>query len=160
MTAELSGTLPAGLPEGFTLCEPDPVRDAEAVQWLFWQGFGHGDDRARFEQEEKIVPQTRPHFRRNLSLAAAAPDGELAAYSCLWFREGTDYAYVEPVCTVPHYRERGLAKSLLYEAMNRAAALGAKKAYVISDMDFYAKLGFRKEFHYTFYWKKDSENKD
>ena len=37
----------------------------------------------------------------------------------------------------------------------RAAALGAKRAYVISDLAFYEKLGFRTAQHYTFYWKKD-----
>lgn len=31
-------------------------------------------------------------------------------------------------------------------------ALGARKAYVISDSDFYKHLGFRKYSHYTFYW--------
>ena len=65
--------------------------------------------------------------------------------------------YVEPVCTVPAHRGRGLAKALLYEAMKRARALGAKKAYVISEMDFYGKLGFRKEYHYRFYWRTESD---
>ena len=35
--------------------------------------------------------------------------------------------------------------------------LGAEKgwrAYVLSDMPFYKKLGFRKDKHFTFYWKK------
>ena len=91
----------------------------------------------------------------HLGLAAVAPDGELAAFCCLWYHPGTDYAYVEPVCTVPSHRGKGLAKALLSEALTRAKALGAVKAYVISDMAFYEKLGFRKVFHYTFYWKHE-----
>ena len=94
------------------------------------------------------------HFRKELSLGAMTPDGEGAAYCCLWFREGTDYAYVEPVCTIPAYRGRGAAKALLYEALNRARALGANRAYVISDQVFYEKLGFRKDRTFSFYWKK------
>ena len=41
-----------------------------------------------------------------------------------------------------------------YEALNRARPLGAKKAYVLSDMPFYEKLGFRKDKHFTFFWKR------
>ena len=31
-------------------------------------------------------------------------DGEYVSYCCLWYSDKTDYAYVEPVCTVPSYR--------------------------------------------------------
>ncbi|MBQ5515061.1 MAG: GNAT family N-acetyltransferase [Oscillospiraceae bacterium] len=55
---------------------------------------------------------------------------------------------------MPAYRGRGAAKALLYEALNRARALGAKRAYVISDQVFYEKLGFRKDRTFSFYWKK------
>ena len=73
---------------------------------------------------------------------------------CLWYSDKADYAYVEPVCTVPSYRGKGIAKAVIYEALNRARALGAKKAYVISDTKFYKKLGFEKEYRFSFYWKK------
>lgn len=146
--------IPAGtLPPEFTLTEPDPVRDAYALQWLFWQGFDHGSDRAEFEREDPIVPRVRKHLNPRLGLAAMDPAGEPAAFCCLWYLPGTDYAYVEPVCTVPAHRRKGLAKALLSEAMTRAKALGAERAYVISDQNFYEKLGFRKAFRYTFYWK-------
>lgn len=55
---------------------------------------------------------------------------------------------------MPSYRGKGVAKAVIYEALNRARSLGAKKAYVLSDMPFYEKLGFRKDKHFTFYWKK------
>ncbi|MGU8721895.1 hypothetical protein ACV3RU_03745 [Clostridium perfringens] len=38
------------------------------------------------------------------------------------------------------------------EAFKRAYILGAKKAYVISDSDFYKSLVFKQHSHYTFYW--------
>ncbi len=38
--------------------------------------------------------------------------------------------------------------------LNRAKNLGARKAYVLSDMPFYEKLGFKKDKHFTFLWKK------
>ena len=159
MRRALSGGLSAALPEGFRFAELDHGKtdEVEALQWLFWRGFDHGDDRAEFEADlertRRLGLQVRPHFERTLSLAALAPDGEAAAYCCLWHCPGTDYAYVEPVCTVPEYRGRGLAKALLFEAMDRAAARGAKEAFVISDMDFYKKLGFDIEKRFIFYRK-------
>ena len=126
----------------------------DALQWLFWRGFDHGEDRAEFEREEKVLPRERKHFDPRLALAARDPSGELVSYCSLWYDKRTDYAYVEPVCTVPSHRMKGLAGALLNEAMNRARAMGAKKAYVISDQAFYGKLGFEYAFHYTFYWKK------
>ncbi len=153
MRIDLSESLSAELPEGFRLYEPDPMADAEALQWLFWQGFDHGEDRAKFARQEQIVPRLRKHYRKELGLAAIGPDGELAAFCGLWFSEKTDYAYVEPVCTVPRHRGKGLAKALLYEALNRVRTLGAREAYVISDQTFYERLGFRKAYHFTFYRK-------
>jgi GNAT superfamily N-acetyltransferase len=141
------------LPEGYTLSELDPAEQPEDFQWLLWQGFDHGTDYEEFKRNDPIVPQRRPNLNKRLSLAAAAPDGALAAYCCVWVRPDTDYAYVEPVCTVPAHRGKGIAAALLSEALARAKALGAREAYVISDLPFYEKLGFEKMRHYTFYRK-------
>ena len=154
MMIGLEQDFPVDMPDGLTIEEFDPAADAYGFQWLLWQGFGHGTDKAEFEMREKIVPQKRKHLDPRSSIAAADANGEKVAYCCLWYDKKTDYAYVEPVCTVPSYRGKGIAKALIYEALNRVGALGAKRAYVISDMEFYAKLGFRKHRHYTFY-KKD-----
>lgn len=155
MKLDLSERPAASLPDGFRIAEADPGKDLEQLQWLFWQGFGHGSDREEFLREgtDPGAPALRTHVRTDLSLMALAPDGEPAAFCGLWYHDGTDYAYVEPVCTVPAFRGKGLAKALLAEAFARAAALGAKKAYVISDQVFYEKLGFEKVRHYTFFRK-------
>ena len=159
LSLSLEEPLPAQLPEGFRLEEPDPKVRTRDLQWLFWQGFDHGEDRAEFERETPVVPpveKLRKHFRPELGLAAVRPDGELASFACVWFHDQTDFAYVEPVCTIPSCRGRGVASALLSEALNRARALGAKKAYVISDQKFYKNLGFQEDQHYTFFWKKES----
>ena len=161
MEKSLGEPLPVALPAGFSITEMDPERegtDIRAFQWLFWQGFDHGDDVEAFEEDlrktlEKGLRQ-RKHFDPRLSLAARDASGELVSYCCLWYNNQTDYAYVEPVCTVPAHRGKGLARALLYEAMNRAKAMGAKKAYVISDQEFYRRLGFEETVHYRFFRKK------
>ena len=153
MRVALDSELPVRFPEGFSVEELDPAARAYDFQWLLWQGFDHGTDQAEFEVKDPVVPQVRRHLDPRLSLTAVAPGGTLAAYCCLWYDSRTDYAYVEPVCTVPAYRGRGVAKALVSEALNRARSLGARQAYVISDAVFYEKLGFRKELHFSFYRK-------
>ena len=141
------------LPEGYVFAELDPADRPEDFQWILWQGFDHGTDHEEFKRKDPIIPQCRPHLNKCLSLAIALPDGNMVAYCCVWYRMDTDYAYVEPVCTVPAHREKGLASTLLSEALTRAKALGAREAYVISDLPFYEKLGFEKAQHFTFYRK-------
>ncbi len=153
MRLALDHPFPVKLPEEFAFAELDPVKDAYALQWLFWQGFDHGTDRVEFEKTEQIIPRVRPHFNPYLSVAAVNAAGEPVSCCCLWLHDNTDYAYVEPLCTIPSYRGKGIAKAVVLEAMNRAKALGATRAYVLSDMKFYEKLGFVKEQHYSFYWK-------
>ena len=153
MSIDLCEGRAASLPEGLTLAELDQTEDLEALLWLFWQGFDHGSDRAEFERTEDFTPHPRKHFNKSLSLAALDATGEPVSYCGLWYLPDTDYAYVEPVCTVPAWRGRGAARALIFEALNRARALGAKRAYVISDQAFYEKLGFAKTFGYTFHRK-------
>ena len=157
MKIPLDRDLSPRLPEGFSLAELDPVKELEAFQWLLWQGFDHGGDRAEFERENEFpsgIAEFRRHFNPSLSVAAVDGSGNYAAYCCLWYDPRTDYAYVEPVCTVPAFRGKGLSRAVIYEALGRAKALGASSAYVNSDMDFYRRLGFQDDRHYSFYWKK------
>ena len=150
----LNDAFPVQLSENYRFTELDPTKEPYAFQWLLWQGFNHGTEREAFEKSEPIVPQIRRHLDPRLSVAVENADGEKVAYCCLWYSDKTDYAYVEPVCTIPSCRGKGIAKALLYEALDRVKARGAKKAYVISDTEFYQKLGFKQEHHYTFYRKK------
>lgn len=153
MCIELGDDLPVQLPEGLRFAELDPAKEPYDFQWLLWQGFDHGTDRDEFEREDKIVPQIRGHLNPYLSVTAV-DGGEKVGYCCLWYSEQTDYAYAEPVCVIPRYRGRGVAGAVIREALNRARRLGAKRAYVISDMDFYAKLGFKICKRFTFYRKR------
>ena len=137
--------------EEIHIVELDPGKEVEQFAWILWQGFNHGTDREEFEKNDGHIKQIRKHLNTRLSLAAVTMKNEPVAYVCLWYDKRTDYAYIEPVCTVPNYRGKGIAKALLFEAFNRACEMGATTAYVISDMDFYSKLGLTANKHYTFY---------
>ena len=158
MELSFDSAVDKALPEGLQLREMDQIADAEALAWLFWQGFDHGEDREAFARAQDHASHVRAHFNKILCLCATDPSGEPVSHCSLWFHPDTDYAYVEPVCTIPRERGKGIAAALLSEAFSRAKALGAKTAYVISELPFYEKLGFTKAHRYTFYRKPQTKS--
>ena len=153
MSIDLKDELIVPSLKGISYITLDPIKDYDELCWLFWQGFDHGNDREECKRENPSKGNMRVHYNPYLSITAQM-DGKNVGHCSLWYQDKTDYAYVEPVCVIPEYRNNGVAKAMIYEALNRARILGAKKAYVISDMEFYERLGFKKERHYTFYQKK------
>ena len=148
---ELEKPLHYTLPEGFTVREIHFPEDNLAYQTVIWKGFGHEGDGAELEKmlRNKVLPPSR-----RTELCLGVTDGrEFAAHCTCWYDSRTDYAYIEPVCTIPKYQGLGLGRAVVSEALNRCAQLGAKKAMVLSDQQFYQKLGFAPLEHYRFYWR-------
>lgn len=123
---------------------------------LLWKGFNHeGEppvDEKTIEKQRRML--SAPHLNSQLHIVAENESAEYVAYCGLWYDYKTDYVYVEPVCVTPDYRNKGLAKAVIKEALRRAYDIGAKKAYVISELGLYKSIGFRQHSHYTFYWHK------
>ena len=153
MMLGLDNIIPSRIPADIVIREYDPAENPREFAWLLWQGFDHGNDQAEFESKDSQKQQMRKHLDKRLSLSAVDSSGNIVGYVCLWHSPETDYAYVEPVCTIPEFRNMGISKALLTEAFSRANKLGAKKAIVISDMEFYKKLGFVNLALFSFYWK-------
>lgn len=148
--------LTAALGDGISFADADIRNDVYKHHELLWKGFDHDgeaptDEETMLRQKEMLAA---PDMNAALHVAAQTADKEYVAYCGAWYDEATDYVYIEPVCTVPQYRGKGIAKAVLFEALKRARELGAGKAYVISEMDFYKRLGFKQHSHYTFYWYK------
>ena len=151
---DLKDEYPVALPEGFKVETYDAQKHPQEMEWLFWQGFDHGNDEEEFLSEYKAPTGTRPHFNPHLCIVIKNKQNELVASASTWYDPRTDYAYVEPVCVAPDYRKMGLGKAAVYVALNHARELGAKTAIVNSDQEFYKCLGFKERNHYSFYWKK------
>ena len=64
MALSLNRDFSSILPEGLQLREIDQIADRNALEWLFWQGFDHGDDREAFERSLDHVPHVRRHFTK------------------------------------------------------------------------------------------------
>lgn len=141
-------------PEGITLKNIDIEKDLYKQHNVLWKGFDNEGqvpiDETTINKQKVMLSAT--NLNSFLHIAAENEDGEYVAYCGLWYSQKTDYAYVEPVCTVPEYRGKELGKAVVLEALKRCCSLGAKKAYVISDNSFYKSLGFHQHSHYTFYW--------
>lgn len=150
----LEKTMAYELPEGLSIREVQLPRDMAAYLTVIWKGFDHEGDMEEWERMCSYQGPLHPNRLPQLTLSVADAAGTQLAHCTCWYDADTDYAYVEPVCTVPAYRGKGLGKAVVAEALNRCAALGAKTAYVISDQEFYRKLGFKECAHYTFYWKR------
>ncbi len=157
------------IPEGFHLIDPpscDPVKLARC----FWKGFGHAE-RAPFENwaehvrgddwnaqrsyygvlGETLAPPPHATYDHNVIIADAA--GEYACFSGMWWVAANRLAYMEPLCTIPEYRRRGLAEAALSEHVRRLRPLGAR--YMTGGGDpFYRKIGYDRIIRPQ-YWKKE-----
>ena len=155
MYFDLDNDLNIDFKNGISFKEIDPKDDYDDFGFLMWQGFNHGNNYEEYinSDDAKLSDFIRPNFKKELSLVAL-DNQKYVAYCSLWFKEGTDYAYLEPVCCIPEYRMKGITKALIFEGFRRAKQMGAKTIYVESDMEFYKKLGFKHQYHYDFYWKK------
>lgn len=116
--------------------------DAQRLADVINAAFGHS-----FSPEVLLHFEHAPSFVPELVMIAEAPDGTFAAHAGIVIDKRNDLAIVEPVCTHPDHRRRGLASACMAEGLRRAAALGATRATVSTGSDnpsnlVYGRLGF------------------
>lgn len=143
------------IPENIMISNVKNLDDVFNYNKVLWHGFNHVGD---IPEDEETIAKFRKMLsapQNNFHLNVVAKDGDKwVAFCGCWYDKNTDYAYVEPVCTVPEYRGKEIGKAVVLENLKRCKELGAKKAYVISSNEFYINLGFEQHSHYTFYWYK------
>ena len=110
--------------ESYRLRETRPgnVDDAQRIADLVNAAFNRDFHCA---EEHLVFSSHAASFRHDLDLVAEAPDGSFAAYVGLPYDNANRYAIFEPVCTHPDHLRKGLAQTLMWEALRRAKALGA-----------------------------------
>lgn len=143
---DLSGVLEYQIPDGYSISPQEYTMDHWQYQLVIHKGFNN---------EGIPEPWTDEVFARGVNAPIrtfAIAGEEYCAHCGLWYTEGAS-AYVEPVATVPEHRKKGLAKAVVYEACGRARTLGAKRAMVLSDQEFYYKIGFKRSSE-VYCWKK------
>jgi GNAT superfamily N-acetyltransferase len=132
------------LEPGARLVSLDEGFDLVQFHTTLWEGFNHEGPAPVNEDElaERRRQLYSPHGDERLKIAVIAADGEYAAYCGSWYDPLNDYLMIEPLATRPAYRRRGFARAAVMEACRRGAALGASRAMVGSNQQFYYSIGF------------------
>ena len=113
-------------------------------------------------KDETLVQQILEH-RRDVGeaiptrLFAGEADGRLVAHTELYCEDGV--GQVENVFTLPDYRSRGLARSLVLHAVAESHAAGIEFTFLVADADdwpqrLYEKLGFETVGRYARFLKQ------
>ncbi len=108
--------------------------------------------------EFKHFATRSPSFQHNLNLVAETPDGIFAALVGATYEPTNRYGIIEPVCTHPDHRRKGLARILILQALHRLQVLGATDVYVdtgdmVAANTLYDEVGFT-EAYKGYIWQK------
>ncbi len=118
---------PQALPGYRVRTTADTPEDYQRMAALLNAGFGRT---SHTPEEYQVFATTSPSFQHHLNLVAAAPDGAFAAHVGYTYIEAIRCAILEPLCTHPDHRRRGLAQALILEGLHRVKALGANAVLV------------------------------
>lgn len=151
LSFDLSNPLEYDMPDAYRMSPRGFAADSWQYQLVIHKGFENEGIPEKWDDE---LLKRIPNVNEDLKTFAIA-NNEYCAHCGLWYATG-DTAYVEPVVTVPEHRKRGLAKAVVYEACARAKALGARRAVVVSDQEFYFRIGFTLSSE-VYAWTKKNE---
>ncbi len=160
------------LPEGYHFVEPSDI-DVLKLSRLCWYGFDHGDEQEftdwdKYDVSNDWTPAKShkdcvaefmapsPHSTHEYDVVIADENGEYACFSGMWWIPQNKLAYMEPLCTSPEHRRKGLAAAALTKHYRTMKSLGATHMSGGED-PFYEKIGYGKGFHFSF-WKNNRQH--
>jgi predicted N-acetyltransferase YhbS len=116
--------------------------DAAGLADVINAAFGHD-----FGPDALLNFERSPSFDADLQIVATDGTGTIVAHSGVTLDTHNRLAIVEPVCTHPDHRRRGLASATMAEGLNRSRIKGAVHATVSTGWEnpsnrVYAGLGF------------------
>ena len=162
------GKLDYPLPEGYHFVDArtsDPLKTARCL----WDGFNR-ENLGEFTGWEipKKAGGLSPHeLYQNVMCASIAPsphatydytviigdwNGDYVCFSGMWWVPENRLAYMEPLCTVPEHRHKGLAAAALSRHDRVMRALGAE-VMTGGGNEFYRQIGYQ-ETHLWLHMKK------
>ena len=141
------------LPDGFHFVKPEEM-SMEKISECCWKGFNHEEEEGPWDGEIEYIHymMMAPHIHPEDAVVIASDNGEYACYAGMWWTPENKLAYMEPLCTIPKFRKRGLASAALSEHYRRLKPRGATHMTGGGD-PFYEKIGFQPVIHWTF-WEK------
>ena len=145
------------LPEGYHFVEPSDID----VLKLFtdWDKYDGSNDWTPAKSHKDCVAEfmaPSPHSTHEYDVVIADENGEYACFSGMWWIPQNKLAYMEPLCTSPEHRRKGLAAAALTKHYRTMKSLGATHMSGGED-PFYEKIGYGKGFHFSF-WKNNRQH--
>ena len=143
------------LPEGFRFVEAGKY-DVEKCAECCWKGFDHEEKEGLWDgnAEGHYHLLQAPHSTPQFPVAIENEKGDYVCWVGMWWTPENRLAYMEPLCTVPEYRHKGLAAAALSELYRRMKTLGTTHMTGGSN-PFYEKIGYKPMITWTF-WQKIS----
>ena len=140
------------LPDGYRFAEA-PLDVAKCCECC-WKGFNHEAEEGPWngDIEHAYALLAAPHGTDWLDVAVENEAGEYVCYAGMWWTPENKLAYMEPLCTVPEHRRKGLAAAAMAELYRRTKPLGATHMTGGGD-PFYDKVGFKPEIEWAFWVK-------
>ena len=150
---DLSKPLDYTLPEGYRFVAPADI-DTGKLLLCCWKGFNHEnegpwDGRLDPGLRTKLAPNATPEYYVIVEYIAS---GEYVCYAGMWWLPENRLAYMEPLCTVPDHRKKGLAAAALSEMARRMRPLGAEWM-TGGDNAFYTRIGYEHGIQWMIYEK-------
>lgn len=130
------------LPEGYRFVKPSDI-DPGKLLLCCWKGFNHEsegqwDGRIDTGLRTELAPNATPEYYVVVEHIAS---GEYVCYAGMWWVPKNRLAYMEPLCTVPNHRKKGLAAAALSEMARRMRLLGAEWM-TGGENEFYTHIGY------------------
>lgn len=156
MVYDFDKPLQYDLPDGFRFTEVGKLNVEKAVECC-WKGFNHEETEGPWDgdAESGYHLKMAPHETAQYAVAVENEKGEYVCYAGMWWTPENNLAYMEPLCTVPEYRRKGLAAAALAELYRRMKPLGATHM-TGGDNPFYKAIGYQPCIGWTIWEKKNA----
>lgn len=142
MIYEFDKELQYDLPDGFHFVAADKI-SIEKVTECCWKGFDHESEEGPWDgnSESSYHLMQAPHATSQYPVAIENDKGDYVCWAGMWWTPENKLAYLEPLCTVPDYRRKGLASAALSELYKRMKKCGATHM-TGGGNPFYANIGY------------------
>lgn len=137
------------LPKGYRFAAHplDPVKISKCC----WYGFENDGAWGGSGEAVRHV-LSASHATTQYCVAVEDENGEYVCFAGMWWTPQDHLAYLEPLCTLPEHRRKGLAAAALSQLYRQLAPLGATHMTGGGDA-FYQAIGFEPTVQWQF-WEK------
>jgi len=129
---DLEASIPDTLvPAGYTLRSMGTIEEHPARCLASWRAFHSDEPQHAYDNDWSWYQnlQSAPLYRRDLDIVAVAADGDIAAFSTIFYDDFTRSAVCVVVGTACGHWQRGLGKAVLLEGMRRLQRLGCTRVF-------------------------------